>query len=82
MEPDFRCEASSALATTIGLQLLSRIGADESEPMVQKAIQYVLNTFDEEKMDGKLSRRKWRTHHEPSGGIMAVIGLGEIQVLK
>lgn len=50
LEPDFRCEASSALATTIGLQLLSRIGADESEPMVQKAIQYVLNTFDEEKM--------------------------------
>ncbi|MFS0690702.1 hypothetical protein AB1K89_15815 [Sporosarcina sp. 179-K 8C2 HS] len=50
LEPDFRCEASSALATTIGLQHLIRIGADESEPMVQKAIQYAIDTFDEEKM--------------------------------
>ncbi|MDN4606437.1 hypothetical protein [Sporosarcina highlanderae] len=50
LEPDFRCDASSALATTIGLQLLARVGADESDPMVQKAIQYVLHTFNEEKM--------------------------------
>lgn len=49
LEPDFRCEASSALATTIGLQHLIRIGADESEPMVQRAIQYALNTFEDEK---------------------------------
>lgn len=50
LEPDFRCEASSALATTIGLQHLIRIGTDESETMVQKAIQYVLDTFNAEKM--------------------------------
>lgn len=50
LEPDFRCKASSALATTIGLQHLIRIGADDSEPMVQSAIHYLLHTFDEEKM--------------------------------
>lgn len=50
LEPDFRCQASSALATTIGLQHMIRIGADESEPMVQKAIQYALQTFDEDRM--------------------------------
>ncbi|WOV87193.1 hypothetical protein QWT69_15235 [Sporosarcina oncorhynchi] len=50
LEADFRCEASSALATTIGLQHLIRVGADESDPMVQKAIQYALHTFDNDKM--------------------------------
>lgn len=50
LEPDFRCQASSALATTIGLQYLIRIGVDDSNPMVQRAIQYALHTFDEEKM--------------------------------
>lgn len=50
LEPDFRCQASSALATTIGLQHLIRVGADESNPMVQRAIQYALSTFDNAKM--------------------------------
>lgn len=50
LEPDFRCKASSALATTIGLQHLIRIGADDSEPMVQRAILYLVHSFDEEKM--------------------------------
>lgn len=54
LEPDFRCAASSALATTIGLQHLIRIGADESESMVQNAIQYALDTFNEEKMEWEI----------------------------
>ncbi|QTD39698.1 hypothetical protein [Sporosarcina sp. Te-1] len=50
LEPDFTCSASSALATTIGLQHLAHIGADESNQMVQRAIDYVLQSFDEERM--------------------------------
>ncbi|WP_252504628.1 hypothetical protein [Sporosarcina sp. Marseille-Q4943] len=61
LEPDFRCEASSALATTIGLQHLIRIGADESEPMVQRAIQYVLDTFAEEKMGWEIVPKEVET---------------------
>ena len=61
LEPDFRCEASSALATTIGLQNLIRIGADESEPMVQRAIQYALNTFDQKKMGWEIVPKEVET---------------------
>lgn len=61
LEPDFRCEASSALATTIGLQHLIRIGADESEPMVQRAIQYALDTFDEDKMGWEIVPKEVET---------------------
>ncbi|MCG7343167.1 hypothetical protein MHZ92_03415 [Sporosarcina sp. ACRSL] len=61
LEPDFRCEASSTLATTIGLQHLIRIGADESEPMVQQAIQYALHTFDEEKMGWEIVPKEVET---------------------
>lgn len=61
LEPDFRCEASSALATTIGIQQLIRIGADESEPMVQKAIQYALDTFDEERMGWEIVPKEVET---------------------
>ena len=61
LEPDFRCEASSALATTIGLQHLIRVGADESEPMVQRAIQYALTTFDEEKMGWEIVPKEVET---------------------
>ncbi|MBB4825166.1 hypothetical protein HNO89_002395 [Sporosarcina luteola] len=50
LEPDFQCPASSALATTIGLQHLAHIGADDSNIVVQRAIHYVLQTFDEERM--------------------------------
>lgn len=61
LEPDFRCEASSALATTIGLQHLIRIGADESEPMVQRAIHYALKAFDEEKMGWEIVPKEVET---------------------
>ncbi|MCM3744903.1 hypothetical protein M3193_12190 [Sporosarcina luteola] len=61
LEPDFRCEASSALATTIGLQHLIRIGADESDLMVQRAIQYALDTFNEEKMGWEIVPKEVET---------------------
>jgi hypothetical protein len=50
LEPDFRCKESSALATAIGLHYLSRVGVDETEEMVKKAVNYLLNTFNKEKM--------------------------------
>ena len=45
----------------LGLQHLIRIGADESEPMVQRAIQYALNTFDEEKMGWEIVPKEVET---------------------
>lgn len=50
LEPDIRCAASSAYVTTIGLQYLARVGADEDHEMVQKAIGYLLSTFNSEKI--------------------------------
>ncbi|ANU13066.1 hypothetical protein B481_0396 [Planococcus halocryophilus Or1] len=49
LESDFRCEESSALATAVGLHLLSDIGVTETEVTVEKGIQYLLNTFNQEK---------------------------------
>jgi hypothetical protein len=50
LEPDFRCKESSALATAIGLHYLSRVGANETEQMVKKTVNYLLHTFDKQKM--------------------------------
>ncbi len=47
LEPDLRAPQSSALATTVGLQHLSRLGMDGSHETVQKAIQYFIQTYDE-----------------------------------
>lgn len=46
LEPDLRCDASSALATTTALQILS--GMDQrNEAMIGRAMQYFLNAYDE-----------------------------------
>ena len=45
----------------LGLQHLIRIGADESEPMVQRAIQYALNTFDQKKMGWEIVPKEVET---------------------
>jgi hypothetical protein len=37
------------LATAIGLHYLSRVGADETEQMVKKTVNYLLHTFDKQK---------------------------------
>jgi len=47
LEPDLRCRESSALATTIALQYLSRIRCDTKEDLVKESFEYLLNTFDE-----------------------------------
>ncbi|WP_413374887.1 hypothetical protein [Alkalihalobacillus sp. 1P02AB] len=49
LEPDFRLEKSSALATTVGLQYIVEVGATKDEPIVQKAIQYLMDAFIPEK---------------------------------
>ncbi|MWC29194.1 hypothetical protein [Paenibacillus sp. MMS18-CY102] len=44
IEPDFRCNESSALGTTVALQYLSRIHADENTDMVKQAVSYLLRS--------------------------------------
>ncbi|GKV54953.1 hypothetical protein NCCP2222_09000 [Sporosarcina sp. NCCP-2222] len=61
LEPDFRCEASSALATTIGLHHLSHIGADDSNQMVERAVHYMLQTFDEQQMGWEIVPKEVET---------------------
>lgn len=47
LEPDLRLQDSSALATTVGLQVLRELAAPEDHPLVQGAMRYLLNTYDE-----------------------------------
>ncbi len=46
LEPDFRLEASSPLATTVGFQYLRNVGASSNQPLVQTGIAYFVRTFD------------------------------------
>jgi hypothetical protein len=46
LEPDMRAPTSSALATGIGLRLLSELDCTADHPMVQRALKYLLATFD------------------------------------
>jgi hypothetical protein len=48
LEPDLRLPASSALATTVGLQILRELDAPADHPLVQGAIRYLLDTYDAE----------------------------------
>ncbi|MFI8688309.1 hypothetical protein [Rossellomorea sp. NPDC077527] len=48
IEPDFRLDSSSPLATTIGLQNAKNIGLASDHPIVQKALEYLHHTYDEE----------------------------------
>ena len=47
LEPDIRTSASSAIATTVGFQLLREIGAPAGHTLVRKGIEYFVATFDE-----------------------------------
>ena len=47
LEPDIRTPASSAIVTTVGFQILREIQASASHRMVQKGIQYFIDTYDE-----------------------------------
>lgn len=46
LEPDVRTYSSSALATTIGLSILKDLHFSAVHPPVNKAIQFLLDTFD------------------------------------
>lgn len=48
LEPDLRTAASSAIATQQAFHIFSQIDAPPSEPMVQRAVAYLLNTFEME----------------------------------
>jgi hypothetical protein len=61
LEPDFRCKESSALATAIGLHILSRVGVDETNELVKKAVNYLLNTFNKEKMGWQIVPKEVET---------------------
>ena len=46
IEPDIRTPASSAIATSTGLAILTEVGAAAAEPLVMEAIRYLLDTYD------------------------------------
>ena len=46
LEPDIRTSASSAIATTVGFQILREIGAHAGHTLVQKGIAYFVTTYD------------------------------------
>jgi hypothetical protein len=47
LEPDIRASASSAIATTVGFQVLREIQAPAEHALVRKGIEYFVATFDE-----------------------------------
>jgi len=47
LEPDFRLPDSSAMATSVGLQVLREVDAPASHPQVRGALDYLLQTFDD-----------------------------------
>lgn len=44
-EPDMRCPHSSTLATTEALAWVWQVGISADHPMVEKAVQYLINTY-------------------------------------
>jgi hypothetical protein len=46
LEPDVRTPSSSALATGIGLTALKELGCGADNPLVRRAVEYLLATFD------------------------------------
>ena len=48
LEADLRTPSSSALTTGIGLRMLKELGCPADHPMVNKAVAYLIATFDKE----------------------------------
>lgn len=46
LEPDVRTPASSALATSVALQIMQEVSAPASHPLVQGALAYLLASYD------------------------------------
>ena len=53
LEPDIRTSASSAIATTVGFQVLREIRAPAEHTLVREGIEYFVSTYDK-------SRRVWQ----------------------
>jgi len=49
LEPDIRTPASSVIATSVAFQILREIGATAGEPVVQRAVDYLLQNYDAER---------------------------------
>lgn len=49
LEPDFRCQESSTLATAIALHHLADVGVGEMDETVRNGVGYLLDTFNHEK---------------------------------
>ncbi len=47
LEPDFRLESSSPMATTDGFQYLIAVDTPADHPLVERGIRYLLETYDE-----------------------------------
>lgn len=48
LEPDLRCQHSSALATTVALQILSQLTSSDKEAMIERCLQYFVNSYIQE----------------------------------
>lgn len=49
LEPDLRTEASSVIATSTAFSMMREIGASARKPIVQLGVQYLLDSYDQEK---------------------------------
>ncbi|MCU9614755.1 hypothetical protein OEV98_14520 [Caldibacillus lycopersici] len=73
LEPDFRTENSSALASSVAMQILSKIGAEDHLEIVQNAIRYFINSYDKNtygwekvpKAVEEAPRAPWWNYQEP-----------------
>ncbi len=48
LEPDFRLPGSSPMATSVALQVMGAVDAAADHPLVQRAVQYLLATYNKE----------------------------------
>ncbi|GAA0324207.1 hypothetical protein GCM10008967_13430 [Bacillus carboniphilus] len=53
IEPDFRLQISSPMATTVGLQYARSVGATSREKIIEAAITYLLNSYNHQ-------RQRWQ----------------------
>lgn len=75
LEPDLRTPASSALATSVALQIVAEVNAPATHPLVQGAVAYLLATYDS-------ATQRWRiippeAEHSPRAFWWAAEGLEE-----
>lgn len=50
LEPDFRLEISSPMATTVGLQIAADLQLGKNHPVIMKALSYLESVYDDQKI--------------------------------